>query len=212
MITLEWSNIQQHAPKPSRFSRFAISGCRVWTRQQGIQASFQSAGPCPSTRRAAEFHKFLRSFGFAAFLLSFSTYINPRKRQNSYISLIILGLELIFLIFSASFSGRCYISTKFCVCNVGNWDINCRVIDPGWSCDVLRLQDQPAFDCSKKLGKNGGKGGESDRIRQDFRIQRLVMSKQLLKMAIEIVDFPIKNGDFPQLCQFTRGYRLVVSS
>ena len=25
----------------------------------------------------------------------------------------------------------------------------------------------------------------------------LVMSKLLLKMAIEIVDFPIKNGDFP---------------
>ena len=29
---------------------------------------------------------------------------------------------------------------------------------------------------------------------------------QLLKMAIEIVDLPIKDGDFPQLCQFTRGY------
>jgi len=28
---------------------------------------------------------------------------------------------------------------------------------------VLRLQDQPAFDCSKKLG-DLGKGGESDRI------------------------------------------------
>ena len=74
------SGMEQHAPKSSRFSRFAISGCRVWTRQQGIQASFQSAGPCPSTRRAAEFDKFLRSFGFAAFLLSFSTYSNPRKR------------------------------------------------------------------------------------------------------------------------------------
>ena len=34
----------------------------------------------------------------------------------------------------------------------------------------------------------------------------LVMSKQLLKMAIEIVDLPIENVDFPQLCQFTRGY------
>ena len=28
---------------------------------------------------------------------------------------------------------------------------------------------------------------------------------QLLKMAIQFVDLPIKNGDFPQLCQFTRG-------
>ena len=26
-----------------------------------------------------------------------------------------------------------------------------------------------------------------------------------LKMAIEIVDLPIKNGDFPWLCWFTRG-------
>ena len=25
-------------------------------------------------------------------------------------------------------------------------------------------------------------------------------------MAIEIVDFPMKNGDFPLLCEFTRGY------
>ena len=25
-------------------------------------------------------------------------------------------------------------------------------------------------------------------------------------MAIETVDFPIKNGDFPLLCEFTRGY------
>ena len=33
----------------------------------------------------------------------------------------------------------------------------------------------------------------------------LVMSKQLLKMAI-YSGFSIKNGDFPQLCQFTRGY------
>ena len=29
---------------------------------------------------------------------------------------------------------------------------------------------------------------------------------QLLKMAIEIVDLPIKNWDCPQLCLFTRGY------
>ena len=31
-------------------------------------------------------------------------------------------------------------------------------------------------------------------------------TKQLLKMAIKMVDLPIKNDHFPQLCQFTRGY------
>ena len=35
---------------------------------------------------------------------------------------------------------------------------------------------------------------------------------QQWKMAIEIVDFPMKNGDFPQLCQFTRGYDLKKTS
>ena len=35
---------------------------------------------------------------------------------------------------------------------------------------------------------------------------------QLLKMTIEIVEFPIKNGDFPQLCQFTRGYIMLTYS
>ena len=31
-------------------------------------------------------------------------------------------------------------------------------------------------------------------------------STQLLNMAMEIVDFAMKNADVPQLCQFTRGY------
>ena len=29
---------------------------------------------------------------------------------------------------------------------------------------------------------------------------------EILKMAIEIVDFPLNIGDFPYLCQFARGY------
>ena len=33
--------------------------------------------------------------------------------------------------------------------------------------------------------------------------------KKLLKMAIELVDFPMKKGDFPLPCYFTRGYILV---
>ena len=34
------------------------------------------------------------------------------------------------------------------------------------------------------------------------------MTSLLRKMAlIEIVDLPIKDGDFPELCQVTRGYK-----
>jgi len=36
-------------------------------------------------------------------------------------------------------------------------------------------------------------------------------SSLLLKMAIEIVDLPIKNGDFPRLCEFTRGYSHILT-
>jgi hypothetical protein len=31
--------------------------------------------------------------------------------------------------------------------------------------------------------------------------------KKLLKIAIAIVDLPMKHDDFPWLCLFTRGYR-----
>ena len=41
-------------------------------------------------------------------------------------------------------------------------------------------------------------------IEWDSTIWKIVT--QLLKVTMEIVSFPIENGDFPYLCQFTRGY------